>query len=119
MTNSYMVIMWPNKDGSVTVSQRKASTHAEPQVDTTPPRIAQTDLAISTVSNCISNMFKSKPPGAWRVYFILFCYLSPFKHNSWDRPAPVRLRDQDQSRRASPVAPAGMFAMLPSPSTFI
>ena len=66
MTNSQMVIMWPNKDGSVTVSQRTASSHTEPQVDPTPQRIAQTDLAVSAVSDYISNMSNNK-----RLCFVL------------------------------------------------
>src|SRR5258706_6576162 len=57
MTTSQMVIMWPNKDGSVTLSQRKASSHTQPQLDRSPQRTAQTHLAISAVSsNCASYM---------------------------------------------------------------
>jgi len=60
--------MWPNKDGSVTVSQRKTSSHSQPRVDPAPQRIAQTYLGISAVSNCISYMSKNMPLpfDAWR-----------------------------------------------------
>lgn len=70
MTTSQMVIMWPNKDGSVTLSQRKASSHTQPQLDRAPQRTAQTYLAISAVSNCASYMLKYNPFDAWRIYFI-------------------------------------------------
>lgn len=70
MTSSQMVIMWPNKDGSVTLSQRKASSHTQPQLDRAPQRTAQTYLAISAVSNCTCYMLKNKPFDAWRIYFI-------------------------------------------------
>ena len=71
MTNSQMVIMWPNKDGSVTVSQRKASSHTQPQVDRAPQRTAQTHLAISAVSSCVSYIFKNKPFDAWRILLFI------------------------------------------------
>jgi len=70
MTTSQMVIMWPNKDGSVTLSQRKASSRTQPQLDRAPQRTAQTHLAISAVSNCASYVLKNKPFDPWRIYFI-------------------------------------------------
>ena len=49
MANTPMVIMWPNSDGSVTLSQRQATGRVAPAVVTSPPRVAtvsssQTDL---------------------------------------------------------------------------
>ena len=78
MTTSQMVIMWPNKDGSVTLSQRKASSHTQPQVDGAPQRRAQTHLAISAVSNCDSYMHQYSPFDTWRIllYFILLYFIS-------------------------------------------
>jgi hypothetical protein len=70
MTTSQMVIMWPNKDGSVTLSQRKASSHTQPQLDQAPQRTARTHLNISAVSNCASYMLRNKPFDAWQIYFI-------------------------------------------------
>jgi hypothetical protein len=44
MGNSPMIIMWPNEDGSFTLSQRKAPYETEPKVDADPP-FAATFLA--------------------------------------------------------------------------
>jgi hypothetical protein len=49
MSDSKMVIMWPNRDGQVTISQRTATGHSEPKVDANPPRVATTYLALSAV----------------------------------------------------------------------
>lgn len=53
MANSPMVIMWPNSDGSITLSQRKTSAEVMPTVDPNPPRTAtlQTSLSSLTGSN--------------------------------------------------------------------
>lgn len=75
MTTSQMVIMWPNKDGFVTVSQRKASSHTQPQVDPAPQRIAQPYLALSAVSNCIFLYLQKQ---AIRSIAIFFSFLSFF-----------------------------------------
>jgi hypothetical protein len=40
MPGTPMVIMWPNTDGSITLSQRQASGHVQPTVVTSPPRVA-------------------------------------------------------------------------------
>ncbi|TFK42919.1 hypothetical protein BDQ12DRAFT_564185, partial [Crucibulum laeve] len=40
MKGTHMVIMWPNEDGSTTISQRYGHGHIEPQPVTNPPRIA-------------------------------------------------------------------------------
>ena len=80
MTTSQMVIMWPNKDGSVTLSQRTASSHTQPQLDRAPQRIAQTHLAISAVSNCDSYMHKNKPFDPWRIFYFTLSLLSALNY---------------------------------------
>ncbi|QRW16278.1 cytochrome b561 domain-containing protein [Rhizoctonia solani] len=40
MVGSPMVIMWANEDGTLVLSQREATAHAQPQVVSTPPRVA-------------------------------------------------------------------------------
>jgi len=40
MTYTPMVVMWPNSDGSVTLSQRITSTYSMPHTDSRPPRTA-------------------------------------------------------------------------------
>jgi hypothetical protein len=47
MVNSEMVVTWPNDDGSATLSQRKATMHAMPQVNSAPSRTAK--LAVDDV----------------------------------------------------------------------
>lgn len=54
MTNSKMVILWQNSDGSVTISQRFATAQVEPVTDPNPPRIATLDQPSTIVSNIIS-----------------------------------------------------------------
>jgi hypothetical protein len=51
MINTPMVILWPNGDGTITVSQRQASGHTMPQVVDAPPRLANVSMASSSVSN--------------------------------------------------------------------
>jgi len=50
MPLSPMVIMWPNGDGSVTMSQRHALGHVTPIVDTAPPRIATVDNSLTKLT---------------------------------------------------------------------
>jgi len=40
MPNSPMVITWPNDNGQITISQREATAHVMPVVQSNPPRIA-------------------------------------------------------------------------------
>ena len=40
MTNTPMVVMWKNDDGTTTLSQRYTTGYNEPQVVSDPPRIA-------------------------------------------------------------------------------
>ncbi|KAF9531597.1 hypothetical protein CPB83DRAFT_76559 [Crepidotus variabilis] len=52
MTNTPMVIMWMNSDGTATLSQRKAPDEVMPTVDSNPPRKATFDPTLSlSVSN--------------------------------------------------------------------
>ena len=50
MANTPMVIMWPNSDGSITLSQRRAPGEIMPTVDSSPPRVASADAAASDLS---------------------------------------------------------------------
>lgn len=49
MENSPMVVMWPNSDSSITLSQRSASGEVMPTVVSNPPRVATLSTALSTV----------------------------------------------------------------------
>ncbi|CAK5265915.1 unnamed protein product [Mycena citricolor] len=50
MAGSPMVIMWPNSNGSVTISQRSAPTEQMPTLVANPARVATLDTALSTTS---------------------------------------------------------------------
>ncbi|OJT06970.1 hypothetical protein TRAPUB_2171 [Trametes pubescens] len=50
MSNTPMVIMWPNSDGTMTLSQRKAPSEVMPTVDSNPPRVATPDDAASDLT---------------------------------------------------------------------
>ncbi len=45
-----MVIMWPNSDGTITISQRSASGEAMPTLVSNPPRVAAVDAAASDLT---------------------------------------------------------------------
>ncbi|KZP28230.1 hypothetical protein FIBSPDRAFT_927663 [Athelia psychrophila] len=51
MANSPMVIVWPNSDGSVTLSQRMASAEVMPTVVSSPPRVASLDMGLSSFAS--------------------------------------------------------------------
>lgn len=50
MANSPMVILWPNSDGSITLSQRKAPGEVMPTVDSNPPRTASLEEPLAVLS---------------------------------------------------------------------
>ncbi|TCD70063.1 hypothetical protein EIP91_005044 [Steccherinum ochraceum] len=50
MANSPMVIMWPNSDGSITLSQRQAPAEVMPTLVSSPPRVATLETSLSSLS---------------------------------------------------------------------
>ena len=50
MANTPMVIMWPNSDGTITLSQRQAQREVMPTVVANPPRVATLNDSLSIVS---------------------------------------------------------------------
>ncbi|KAI0340637.1 hypothetical protein BDW22DRAFT_390587 [Trametopsis cervina] len=50
MAGSPLVIMWPNEDGTVYLSQRKAVGHVPPVLDSDPPRIASVSTHVDLSS---------------------------------------------------------------------
>ncbi|KAF7978966.1 hypothetical protein HWV62_44207 [Athelia sp. TMB] len=57
MANSPMVIVWPNSDGSVTLSQRMAPAEVMPTVVASPPRLASLDVGLSSFASSNSKPF--------------------------------------------------------------
>ena len=92
MANSAMVIMWPNSNGSITISQRTAPGHVMPTVDTNPPRVATVSTSLSsvrfpdltTLPQCLSmlspGLRDATPVGFYypSTWFIPFLYPSMF-----------------------------------------
>jgi hypothetical protein len=66
MTDSAMVIMWPNRDGSVTLSQRAAAGHVQPTVVQNPPRVATKYLELSSVRRVVLH----------NQHLLSLCYIS-------------------------------------------
>jgi hypothetical protein len=60
MVGSDMVILWPNQDGSITLSQRYAAAYSEPRVVQSPPRVA-------FVSSDMSSTSGAKPQYAFTI----------------------------------------------------
>ncbi|KII92708.1 hypothetical protein PLICRDRAFT_481813 [Plicaturopsis crispa FD-325 SS-3] len=60
MSNSKMVIMWPNSGSAITLSQRTATGHVMPVVDANPPRVA-------TLSSASSNTSGTQPMFAFTI----------------------------------------------------
>ncbi|KII84359.1 hypothetical protein PLICRDRAFT_46252 [Plicaturopsis crispa FD-325 SS-3] len=50
MVNTPMVIMWPNADGNITLSQRTATFYSMPVVDSNPNQVATLSTSLSSAS---------------------------------------------------------------------
>ncbi|KAF8742844.1 Homocysteine S-methyltransferase, partial [Rhizoctonia solani] len=62
MVGSPMVIMWANEDGTLVLSQREATAaHAQPQVVSTPPRVAAIRSDLSTLTGSAVSFSFSVP----------------------------------------------------------
>lgn len=62
MSNADMVIMWPNRDGSVTLSQRAATGHTQPTVVQNPTRVATKYLQLSSQNADLTTLAFTVPP---------------------------------------------------------
>ncbi len=61
MANTPMVIMWPNSDGSITLSQRQASAEIMPTVVSNPPRTATLESSLSYLTGSNPKLVFSIP----------------------------------------------------------
>ena len=64
MNNTPVVVMWPNEDGSVTLSQRLATGHVEPHPDPSPSRIATVSNHMDIVSRYCYTWFSTMSDSA-------------------------------------------------------
>ncbi|KAF8955170.1 hypothetical protein BDZ97DRAFT_1860297 [Flammula alnicola] len=77
MGNAPMVVMWPNSDGSVTLSQRSSSGHSTPRVDSNPPQIANVSQAYTVTSGSTPQLAFTMPINATNTKpFIIWAYSS-------------------------------------------
>ncbi|PSS35565.1 hypothetical protein PHLCEN_2v1476 [Hermanssonia centrifuga] len=76
MANTPMVIMWPNTDGTVTLSQRKAPAEVMPTVDSNPPRIATLESSLSDLSGSNPKLVFSIPANSDTTQDIIWAFSS-------------------------------------------
>ena len=85
MAGTPMVIMWPNSDGTVTLSQRKAPYETQPTLDSNPPRVATLSKSLTSVRLCclssISHLtgLRSRPQALPPALVLRFRYV----HYHW------------------------------------
>ncbi|KAG8688197.1 hypothetical protein FRC11_005888 [Ceratobasidium sp. 423] len=69
MIGSPMVIMWANDNGSLVLSQRQATAHAEPQVVSSPPRVATVRSDLSSLTGSAITFSFSMPARFLRIWW--------------------------------------------------
>ncbi|KAF8161057.1 hypothetical protein B0H34DRAFT_699258 [Crassisporium funariophilum] len=74
MTNTPMVIMWTNIDGSVTLSQRSASREEMPTVVANPPRVAALSMGLSVVSTTTPQLAFIIPTNGDSSQSVIYAY---------------------------------------------
>ncbi|KAI8992904.1 hypothetical protein BD414DRAFT_412963 [Trametes punicea] len=74
MANTPMVIMWPNSDGSITLSQRKAPAEVMPTVDANPPRVATADPSASDLTGSTPKMTYTIPSAGGSSQNIIWAF---------------------------------------------
>ncbi|TFK44663.1 hypothetical protein BDQ12DRAFT_695097 [Crucibulum laeve] len=74
MANTPMVIMWPNADGGVTISQRSASQEVMPTVDSNPPRVAEASQALSVTSGSTPQLVYTIPANSDTKQFVIYAF---------------------------------------------
>lgn len=76
MANTPMVIMWPNSDGTVTLSPRKAPGEVMPTVDTAPPRTATAQPSSSLLTGSNPKLVFTIPASSNSGSSIIWAYSS-------------------------------------------
>jgi len=74
MANTPMVILWPNTDGTVTLSQRMASGYVMPTVDASPPRVATSELSSSDLTGSTPKLAFSIPKNTDTVQNLIWAF---------------------------------------------
>ncbi|KAF8993680.1 hypothetical protein BDQ17DRAFT_1286196 [Cyathus striatus] len=74
MANTPMVIMWPNADGTITLSQRSAPQQIMPTVVSSPPRVASISQNLSTVSGSTPQLAYTIPTDGNSKPFVIYAF---------------------------------------------
>ncbi|KAI0076036.1 hypothetical protein K474DRAFT_1315198 [Panus rudis PR-1116 ss-1] len=74
MANSPMVIMWPNSDGTITLSQRKTSAEVMPTVDPSPPRPATLETSLSSLTGSNPKLVYTIPANSDTAQGIIWAF---------------------------------------------
>ncbi|KAJ7233918.1 hypothetical protein C8J57DRAFT_1381237 [Mycena rebaudengoi] len=74
MINTPMVIMWPNADGTVTLSQRQAGGYSMPTVVNAPPRVATLQSTLSTATGNTPSFVYTIPANADTKQNVIFAF---------------------------------------------
>lgn len=88
MSNSAMVIMWANADGSITLSQRHAPGHVMPMVDDNPPFIARVEPSLCTANGTNPKFTYTRPFNSTDTESIIWAYATT-NPNSILTDAPI------------------------------
>ncbi|KAJ1308178.1 hypothetical protein OPQ81_003893 [Rhizoctonia solani] len=74
MVGTPAVVVWPNSDNSITLSQRKATAHASPPIDPTPPRLATLREDLSTLTGTPASVLFSMPSSGNATEMMVFAF---------------------------------------------
>ncbi|KAJ7620296.1 hypothetical protein FB45DRAFT_929900 [Roridomyces roridus] len=89
MAGSPMVIMWPNWDGTITISQRQASSEVMPEVVANPPRIATLSNDLSTSSSSGATFVYTIPANSDTKQSVIYAF-GNINPNSADQAATLQ-----------------------------
>jgi len=74
MSDSAMVIMWWNSDGSITLSQRTATGDVTPTPDSNPPRVAATYQVLSSLTAALPTLAFTVPKDNATTENVIWAY---------------------------------------------
>ncbi|CAE6534507.1 unnamed protein product [Rhizoctonia solani] len=74
MVGSPMVIMWANGDGSLVLSQREATAHSQPQVVSSPPRVASVRSDLSSLTSSAITFSFSMPSSGQTAEDMIYAF---------------------------------------------
>ena len=98
MVGSDMVVMWPNEDGGITLSQRFADSYSEPTIVQSPARVATVSESLSSTSGPNTKLAFSIPVGGELEHNIVYAIGSQ-RPSSSDSSAPIAIHSSTGQMR--------------------